>query len=829
VKKIQAYLLSAIISLLTGNLSRGQIAAWEFNSNKGNEISVTSSVLDEHLNTTEIKRSGSLSASQLANAFSSLNFSLSTSFYDTLTAKSYLQFTISAQAGYRVSLRAINANFRRSSSGPTFFQWQYSLNNFSTPGINLGDKISFTSTATNGVVQPQIDLSSISDLQKLSSFTIITFRLFCFGATSSAGTFALGRLAGNDLAIEGTVTSEVNGLPTMLVVASINNGSSPSANTPFDVVISSVDNSGIFQPVTDSTFVALSLFIGSGSLDGKLVDVIPAGSCSVTISGVTYDKAEAGVSITAFTIDGDMLIDGLSSFFTVLDAASQLTFVGLPASGQKNQKLFPFTIEARREDNSLDSNFTGDITLAVISGAGDISGAFIKSALLGSASFDDIKFDDGGEYTIAALSTGLRTALSNPINLLSTSLPLSEDFNYTVGTTLSFDGWVPNSSPGVNPILVSPGALTYPGYNSPATGNKASIGNSGEDLFRSFDKVISGAVYAAFLVNVSAAKTGGYFLTLSSNSTSSYYARIFAKDDGRGNLLFGIAKTDSVIYAAKIFRYNTTHLIVIKYLFNPLTSDDMAGIYIDPNIPCSEPSAFDALGFPEETDAKEIGYIILRQGNASNAPVLALDGIRISTSWESIPLPVELLSFTCKIISNNIHLNWSTANEINNFGFDVERSLKDKNNNVKKWIKISFIQGYGNSNSIRYYSYIDDSAVPGEIYFYRLRQIDNNGSFKYSNIIEAKTNILNVFCLYQNYPNPFNPVTIISFSLPEYSFVTLKLFNVLGKEVSTILNEYRNAGIHKIIFNADNLSSGVYLYKLIAGKHIIIKKMILLR
>jgi len=176
------------------------------------------------------------------------------------------------------------------------------------------------------------------------------------------------------------------------------------------------------------------------------------------------------------------------------------------------------------------------------------------------------------------------------------------------------------------------------------------------------------------------------------------------------------------------------------------------------------------------------------------------------------PLPVELTSFTAKVVGKNIMLNWQTSTEINNFGFEIHRQTRNK-----VWENIGFVNGNGNSNSPKEYSFMDKNpAESGEIK-YRLKQIDNDGQFEYSEIISIKYSIDN-FEIYQNYPNPFNPSTTISWQSTIEGNVSIKIYDILGNEVAEILNEFKSAGIQEIKFETtsmnNRLTSGVYIYKI---------------
>ena len=187
------------------------------------------------------------------------------------------------------------------------------------------------------------------------------------------------------------------------------------------------------------------------------------------------------------------------------------------------------------------------------------------------------------------------------------------------------------------------------------------------------------------------------------------------------------------------------------------------------------------------------------------------------------PVPVELVSFSAVTVKNGIELKWATATETNNKGFEIQRSL-DK----RAYVTISFVDGKGTTTSSQQYKYVDASATSGK-YFYRLCQVDFDGSSKYSKVIETGEMAPTTFELSQNFPNPFNPVTNIKYSVASAQQVTLKVFNVLGKEVATLVNEKKEAGNYSVDFSALNLSSGTYLYRLQAGAFVQTKKMVILK
>jgi hypothetical protein len=170
------------------------------------------------------------------------------------------------------------------------------------------------------------------------------------------------------------------------------------------------------------------------------------------------------------------------------------------------------------------------------------------------------------------------------------------------------------------------------------------------------------------------------------------------------------------------------------------------------------------------------------------------------------PVPVELTSFTASVTGDNVLLEWTTATEINNFGFEVER--KDVNSGYET---IGFVAGSGSTTEPRNYVYTD-AKVPDGKYFYRLKQIDFNGTFSFSQEVEAEVVSPAVYALEQNYPNPFNPTTTINFSIAEAGFVKLAVYNLLGQQVKVLLNEFEEAGRHEVTFDASSLTSGAYFY-----------------
>ena len=222
-----------------------QVLAWDFNGALGNEASVSPLITDPNLQPTAITR-GSVTPSALANAFNSSGWSTSNTLAGAITDNSYYQITVQAKAGYTVSLAGINANFRRTGSGPKNFQWMYSLDG--TTFTAVGSMITYTGTSTNGTAQAPIDLQSSGALEDIPSSTTITLRLYAYNASSASGDFALGRLFGNDLSITGTVTPLV--IPIKLISFNATNN---KTSTKFQWLVNCTSTSVTFELLRGKT------------------------------------------------------------------------------------------------------------------------------------------------------------------------------------------------------------------------------------------------------------------------------------------------------------------------------------------------------------------------------------------------------------------------------------------------------------------------------------------------------------------------------------------------------------------------------------------------
>jgi hypothetical protein len=187
-------------------------------------------------------------------------------------------------------------------------------------------------------------------------------------------------------------------------------------------------------------------------------------------------------------------------------------------------------------------------------------------------------------------------------------------------------------------------------------------------------------------------------------------------------------------------------------------------------------------------------------------------------------VPVELTSFIANVNNlGDVVLNWETATEANNQGFEIERRTE-----TSEYRTVGFVEGYGTTTEPRSYVYTDRTAENG-INYYRLKQVDFNGTYEYSDEVEVDVTGPLTFDLAQNYPNPFNPSTSIKYSVPESGNIRLSVFNIVGEEVAVLVDGFSQAGSFEVTFDASNLSTGVYLYKLQSANSVQTKKMMLLK
>lgn len=251
----------------------------------------------------------------------------------------------------------------------------------------------------------------------------------------------------------------------------------------------------------------------------------------------------------------------------------------------------------------------------------------------------------------------------------------------------------------------------------------------------------------------------------------------------------------------------TTLVLNFSEQLNSSTAQDINNYSINNGVSVSN-AALSVTEVTLTTSAHESGTYTVTVNNVTDISGNIIDPNHNTVS--NYPFPVELNSFNAEVKYSQVNLNWVTETEVNNYGFEVERALFS-NLNIRVWEKIAFVNGNGNSNSPKEYNYIDKYPIGGSKYQYRLKQIDNDGQFEYSKLVEVEV-IPTESALYQNYPNPFNPSTKIRWQSTVDSRQVLKVYDILGNEITTLLDEYKTAGSYELNFDAINLANGIYIY-----------------
>ncbi len=426
---------------------------------------------------------------------------------------------------------------------------------------------------------------------------------------------------------------------------------------------------------------------------------------------------------------------------------------------------------------------------------------------------------------------------------------LTTDFSsYSTGVTLEGqDSWTTNIASASQAIVTNVTPLVYSGYGS--GGEYVSVSTNSSTLY--FSKSLASTItfpstctfYYSMLVRLSSASSWANCFFL--NSNIAYFSRIWINDNGAGKWNIGISKNNtSLVYGTTDLNYNQTYLVVVRYTINPGPSDDEAYVWVNPSL-TGEPNiaaaeAVSGNGQSEYSTMTECTGLVLYL--KSGTPQWQLDDIRVGYGESNVAafadlnyddaMPVEIKELSATSAMNCALLTWKTSNEINNYGFEIQRSPVNQTNSNEytKWDKVGFVNGNGTSNSLKEYSFTDNNLKAGK-YSFRLKQIDRDGKYEFSPVIEVNvTGTPLRFELVQNYPNPFNPVTTIGFSLHASGPTTLKIFDIIGKHVATLVNEKLEAGIHyQRTFDASKLSSGIYFAKLTSEGKSQTRKLVLIK
>lgn len=365
--------------------------------------------------------------------------------------------------------------------------------------------------------------------------------------------------------------------------------------------------------------------------------------------------------------------------------------------------------------------------------------------------------------------------------------------------------WRTHSGSG-GQIVYSGTSLSFPGYTSSGIGGSVGFTfatGSRQDANRSVAPISSGNAYVSFLLKMTGTvgATGDYFFHIMDTSfITAFRARLFVKNGSLANTYnLGISKgTTTVVYSPTDYKIDSTVLVVLKYSFNATVNDTVYAYAFTGSTPTVEPSVAQMIASDiSQGDLLVLNSVAIRQGTANTATGI-IDGIRVSTSWANGVLPVKFGDFSANVSDNLTNLSWTSISELNNSGFEIERSIDGEN-----FEKIGFVKGAGTSNVKRNYKFEFNSDASA---FYRLKQVDFDGNFEYSSVI-ATTKQLNDAVLT---PNPFNNIIQLSSGT---TIQKVEIVDLMGKVVLTETINNNSATL-----NANELLNGVYFIKVYQGE-----------
>ncbi len=409
--------------------------------------------------------------------------------------------------------------------------------------------------------------------------------------------------------------------------------------------------------------------------------------------------------------------------------------------------------------------------------------------------------------------------------------PLMENFSYSTGqltalntgANVSGGNWINFSGTGAALTVASPG-LTYSGYTATGIGNMVTMvatSTSAEDAYRAFGtSYTSGEFYATFMINVTdtarllanTSTTGDYFMSfLPASSTTALNDRLSIRKGASGNTFnLGIRTSSGMaaaVWSSADYTPGVTYLIAIRHIIVTGTSNDSTFLFVNPALTTTIATPVVATAQSgTASDLTDFSRFALRQGTGT--PNVSVDGIRIANSWVNSVLPVTLTNFKGTKTTEGVTLNWSTSTETNNKGFEVESSI-----NGTDFETIGFVAGKGTSNRLNQYSFNHNNEL-GATYF-RLKQIDVDGEFSYSETIRITNEEISI----EITPNPFSDKIVISSENKEMPVVA-EVFDMSGK--SKVISQ----GIGNVNIQTSELAEGVYFIRINHGEKVSIHRII---
>ncbi|MBU1680074.1 MAG: lamin tail domain-containing protein [Bacteroidetes bacterium] len=777
------YFLFAIL-IFSVNLSWGQIAQFNFPATS----SLVVSTKDANVTVSDMTLSAGTIETNIVTGtyFSNEPYIEESSGWiatDQASAKSFT-FTITANSGYEFSITNISFNAYATSAGPSAFSAEI-------------DGASITAVdAPSEVLVSYIQAISKTGLTS----AVIKIQGWLNGSRTSTGS---GVFKLDDVIITGNVSAVSS--PILIVSTStLNNfayieSSGPSTSQSYNLSGSNLTGSPGNITVTGSTNYEVST--DNSSFSG-LVNV-PYSSATLSSTPI-YVRLKAGLSAGNFNSED------------VTNAGGGATTQNVTCSGTV-YKVEP-TNHATNFASALGSpsHTAMDLTWTDATGGTLPDGYLIKGSSTSYVAIVD-PVDGTAESDGGLLKNIAQGTQSGTINNLSASTTYYfKIFPYTnSGSNINYktDGTIPQASSTTNgtPTIVINEIHADPDPTGGDANGDGSV-DIGDD---EFVELVNIGEASLDISNWTISDAIGVKHTFPSSTIIPANESIVVFGGGTPTNIPG---TSQVASSGSLNLNNTGDDVILKN-----TSGNVIQIY-----------TYGSEGGDNQSVARNpnlTGSFVKHSTIATN-PVLFSPG---KNNENNSPLPVTLTSFTAEMEDGKVLLNWETATELNNYGFSVERNSVSLNND---WTEIGFVPGSGNSNSPKQYSLADENPPSAELK-YRLKQIDFNGKFEYYDLIaEVDATIPTSvdegslpadYALFQNYPNPFNPRTVIKFQVPSSKFVKLQVYDMLGREIQTLVDEYKPQGVYEVSFDASSLTSGLYFYKLTAGNFVQTKKLVLLK
>ena len=466
--------------------------------------------------------------------------------------------------------------------------------------------------------------------------------------------------------------------------------------------------------------------------------------------------------------------------------------------------------------------------------------------------------------TLSAIRLGSRRAgaILCAMVLLSIVLPsglhgqrlVMDDFIYPPGDSLTPHGWTSGSSTG--PILTSGDGLQFGLFQGSGIGNAVVLKSTGQDVQKEFTPDTIGTFFVWMLVNVSTAKSGDYFIHLQPTAGSSVFVgRTYARLASNGGLAFGVAKrgtntAPTVVYSDSIFALGTTYLLVLKYEARRGSStDDQVTLYVfaGGEVPQAEPWTPTVGPVSDATpDPSMLGALTLRQGDQARAPMLTLDGLRVTRGWEAcLPATLDPLGVSLSSLSPGAVLTWRAWTEVGVEGYHVDRRYPTDDRYVQ--VSIQAVPAAGAAGQSVEYAFVDSLVSPGAV-TYRLRLLDTGGGEYAADSVDLDVPTavregrwreavplvgpdgIPEFIVSQNYANPFNPRSLIRFSSPTTQAISIDLFDILGRHCAQVFHGTVEGGrAYEVAVDATRLSTGAYVARLSWRTGVASRKLLVIR